>query len=255
MSENSLRAADAVNPEWLPEYKKQRTALFMQLRELNTRRFILEKVELFPFWLFTPNSRDYVFWHTIRLSLMDTVIMIASRVIVESGKDALTLKNYKAEILRNTIDQAAKKEVLDRLQSVNFDKRVQQLESKIRNIRNNYLAHLDRLQNTLEPKERTQVGITYDEMAELSNAAFELFYALSFETAYSPWVEEYGDHIRATHQTDIERLLDHVAQSSRLLHLPERDPEHWQKCRLKLNEVDIEQINYYRKQAGLPEVS
>jgi hypothetical protein len=255
MSENPLRAADVLNPNWLPEYEKQRDALSIQLRELNTMLFILEKIELFPFWLFTPHTRDYVFWRTIRFSLIETTIMIASRAILETDKDSLTLKNYKSEIVRNTVDDTAKQAVKDLLRSVNFDKRIAEIEAKIRDIRNNFLAHFDKIQNTLEPEKRTVADITYGEMKELLAAAFDLFNILSFETYFVPWLMDYGDQVRNAQQTDIERLLDYVAKSSHLLKLPERDPEVWQRRRLKLNTEEIKQINYYRTRAGLTEIT
>jgi hypothetical protein len=255
MTDNPLRAADVLNPDWLPEYEKQRNALFNQLRELNTMLFILEKIELFPFWLFTPNTRDYVFWRTIRFSLIETTIMIAVRAILETDKDSLTLKNYKAEIVRNTADEKAKQAVKDLLRSVNFDKRIAEIEAKIRSIRNNFLAHFDKIQNTLEPDNRTIADITYGEMKDLLTAAFDLFNILSFETYFVPWLMEYGDQVRNAQQTDIERLLDYVAKSSHILNLPERDPEVWQRRRLKLNAEEIKQINYYRTRAGLTEIT
>lgn len=255
MSENLLRADDVLNPGWLPEYEKQRKAIFTQLQELNTMMFILEKIAVFPFWLFTPDTHDWVFWRTIKFSLIETTIMMASRVIIATDKDSLTLKTYRAQIVQNTVNQDAKRAVKDHFKGVNFDRRIAEIEVKIRDIRNNFLAHLDKIQNTSEPDNRTIADITDKEMKVLLNAAFDLFNTLSFESYFVPWPMAYDDPIRNAHQTDIDRLLDHVAQSSHLLNLPERDPDIWQRRLLKLNEYEIEKINYYRVRAGLPEIT
>lgn len=252
MTNNHWTAANLLNQHWLPEYMKQRDSLATQLRELNTAMFILEKIELFPFWLFTPNTHDYVFWRTIKFSLVQTAVIIASRVIVEGDSDALTLKGFKTGIVRNAVDQSAEQMIRDRLRTISFDKRIAAIEEKIRAIRNNFVAHLDKTQNTLELSQRTIADMTYAEMKELLDGGYELFNALSFEAYYVPWFAEYSDQIRNAQQTDVERLLDQVAKSSFLLNLPETQPEAWQRRRSKLSSEEIELLNHYRRKFGLP---
>lgn len=255
MTDQGVRATDVLKPEWFPEYEKQRNAIHIQLLNLNTMQFILEKIEMFPFWLFTPNINDYLFWRTTRITYIETTLMIASRIIVEADKDALTLKGYKSEIIRNAIDDRAKKTITDRLRAVDFDRRIDQIEEKLRRIRNNYLAHHNKLENTLSPDQRTTPDLTYAEMKTLLAAGWELFDALSFDASFSRGFMEYGSHISDREQTDIDRLLEHVATSSYLLNLPERNKEAWEIRRAKLIPEEIEHINRYRAKAGLTPVS
>ncbi len=250
-----LHAANVLDPNWIPEYETQRDAIFTQLRELNTMMFILEKIEMFPFWLFAPNTHDYVFWRTTRAALIETTLMIASRTIVEGGGDSLTLRNFKRDIVMNTQDDQTKQQVIARLGIVDFDKRIRALEGTVRDIRNNFLAHLDKIQQMMPPHSRTIPNLTFSEMQSLIEAAFDLFNALSFDSYYVPWLHEYRDEVRNAQQTDVERLLDHVAKSSFLLNLPESDPEVWERRRLKLSPEEIELLNQYRRKFDLPEVA
>ncbi len=55
-----------------------------------------------------------------------------------------------------------------------------------------------------------------------------------------------------TSQSDIEQLLDGIARKSRILTMPEQEPEWWQNYRLpSLGESEKEQINMYRQKFGL----
>ncbi len=216
--------------------------------------FILEKIEMFPFWLFTPNTRDYVFWRSIKISLIETTLMITSRSILDKRKDVLTLKNLRDATIMYAIDESARQVIEDRLGSVDFDTRVKAIEAKVISIRHNFLAHLNRIQNTLEPDRRTIETITFGEMKELMNAAFDLFNTLSFEVAYVFWWSDYRDEVRNANQTDIDRLLDSVAKNSALLNLPESNPVVWSRRCMTLTEKELEILNQYRKKFGLPQV-
>jgi len=55
-----------------------------------------------------------------------------------------------------------------------------------------------------------------------------------------------------TSQSDIEQLLDGIARKSRVLTMPEEQPERWETYRLpSLTETEKEQINTYRQKFGL----
>ncbi len=54
-------------------------------------------------------------------------------------------------------------------------------------------------------------------------------------------------------KTDIERLLDFVADSSQVLHAPEKRPQLWEHQRGKLTAKEVAQVNFYRRKFGLPE--
>ena len=53
--------------------------------------------------------------------------------------------------------------------------------------------------------------------------------------------------------TDIEKLLDSVARDSGVLNVPENDPYTWSLRREEFKKADLEIINKYRVQFGLPE--
>jgi hypothetical protein len=252
---NPISADLLLKPEFLEQYKKQRDRIADELRELNLAIFILEKLELFPFWLFTPDTHDYVFWRTVKFSLVQTVITIASRVIIDADAVHLTLRGFRNQILQHTIDETTRVLIVAKFRNVQFERRIARIEAKVRAIRNNFVAHLDNIENLQPPSARSVPTVTYAEMKELLTASLDLFDALCLDSLYSHWFVEYWEDIRHEERTDIDRLLLQVANSSILLHLPENRPIDWQYKRQRLSSDEISLLNKYRVKLGLPEVS
>jgi hypothetical protein len=55
-------------------------------------------------------------------------------------------------------------------------------------------------------------------------------------------------------RSDIEELLDNVAEDSPVLNMPERDPDYWSLVSKGYSEQEVETLNRYRVKFGLPEV-
>ena len=55
-------------------------------------------------------------------------------------------------------------------------------------------------------------------------------------------------------RSDIETLLDHVAQGSPILNMPERQEDLWPHYRENLSKDDISILNEYRNKFGLKSI-
>lgn len=163
------------------------------------------------------------------------------------------LRGYCKDVLQKISKDAVRQSIRADIDKVNFDKRVEATEKKLRYIRNKYLAHHDKTQHMLPPDKRTGDEITYGEMKKMLNAAYELFNILSFEVQFSPWFDILNDHLRDTQQTGIDKLLELVAKNSVLLNLPETNLSAWERRRLTLNATDLKKVNEYRRKVGLSE--
>jgi hypothetical protein len=57
-----------------------------------------------------------------------------------------------------------------------------------------------------------------------------------------------------THTTDIEEILDGIAQRSSILNLPETNHYMWQMQKQNLSNDNKEKFNFYRRKFNLPEI-
>lgn len=248
--QGSLRVEDVIDPKWLEEYTTERDIIYRQLLEANTMFYILGKIELFPFDLFAAND-DRIFWRSIRNALIETIIMIIWRIIVDEAGDALTLKSFKNNVIRHAIDPQARMTIRERVREVNFSKSIKTQENRIRKIRTRYLAHHLVLPND-SPNENELPTLTFGELNTVIDAAWDMFDVLSFEKCHLRWYWGYFEEVRENQQTDIDKLLNQVAYASNVLHLPEREPEFWQIERSNLSSEQIGVLNQYRMKFGLP---
>ncbi len=239
----------AINEDWLESHKRHSDVLHRELMELNLILFFLEKIEAFPFALF--NSGDGVFWHVTRDALADEAILVAWRIVVDPHKDTLTLRQFKNEVFQHLQDGAVTQYLESACQQVDFDKRIAGLQKKIKDARNNYIAHLNR-NRQINPEKFSPLGISLQEMKDFLSASSQLLDTVGFSHFYL-W-EPYDPADLERDDTDIGRALENVAKHSYLLNLPELNSLAWERHHQQLPEKDIEIINKYRRKFGLDEV-
>ncbi len=148
------------------------------------------------------------------------------------------------------IKDAHREPFLKRLKAARFDEETQELLARAKTIRNQRIAHItqqftdDFFQRPLE-----QLGFNLGELKTLQDRITALFQALVIDATYRMLPIGYDTD---TSQTDIEQLLDGIADKSRILRMPEQQPEFWQTYRLpSLTDVEKELINTYRRKFGL----
>lgn len=246
---------DVIDPIWLETYEQQREAILKQLIDLNYNVFLLEKISHFPFHLFLYATDSRHFWQRTTNALIDSSILIIWKTALDKDRAALTLNSFKENILAHLVCEEAKNDLNTALQRVEFDKQIANTKKKIEFARHNYVAHLNaKLTTDLDNPERQKLALSLPDLKELLETLRRLFDLLCFSQKYSLWLVGELDADRAYGRTDIDRLLDMLAEHSNLLNMPERKPEVWKLRLEKLSESDLKTLNDYREKFGLPRV-
>lgn len=253
---------DLIDPDWLVEYGRQRNVLFRQLKGLDERLFLLEKIVWFPWGVFVLVSP---FWGITRDALFDACVVQIARLGGDTGRDLLTLARFKNLAAEHLIEGKWKRELKSLLAGVGFSDTLRTVKRDVMPLRNYHLAHLHRVRNT----DKYADPVYIDDLTRVStpllvkiagslNAAFEL---LCFGDGLRVQERRYCRDYRVDKQgddldnpPDIDRLLDRIAFESEKLHLPERSPEEWRLQRqIGLTHAELESFNAYRRKFGLPE--
>jgi len=257
-NDNTLpKKAELLRNEWLVTYTSQFELLWAQVIKLNSNLYILETISHFPFNVFMIN--DNLCWSLIACALYESCIMIIWRVVVDNDPASLGLRSFKNELLKNTQNTNAKNLILERLKSVDFDRRVGTAEKHIRKLRHSLFAHLDR--EVVSCAQAGGKGITIipiDQLKTICDAINELIAAISFDTGraciYMQYSKDVIHPIGTDSRPDIEKILDHLAQSSPLLSMPEQQPKYWERIRHVFTREEIEQYNIYRCKFGMASI-
>lgn len=248
--------SDVINPEWLPEYKKQLAAIWNQLWQLNMTMKILGRLRVFRFDLFVEG--EATFWSIVQSALWERCIMAVWRIAVDSDSDVLTLRHLKNQITQNMRTDGLKAELIALLKQIGFEKTVGIVTPKIRAIRCNYLAHNNREKNTRPtPQDIKDRKLSFTDLQSVMESLARLFEPLCFAQRKALVTPDYDDweyDVPVDNRTDIEKLLDEIAKSSPLLNMPERDARLWVIMKADKSPDDLQVINTYRAKFGLPAV-
>ena len=238
---------DVLEASFVDEYKHGMQFFSSHLVELCTNIFILEKVLAFPFRLFA--GPDQTFFRQVIINFYDVSILTITRVATDQAGDLFTLPRFKNATVQHFKD-AHREPFLKRLKAARFDEETEELLARAKTIRNQRIAHITRqftddfFQRPLE-----QLGFNLGELKTLRDRITVLFQALAINATYRMLPIGYDTD---TSQSDIEQLLDGIADKSRILRMPEQQPEWWQTYRLpSLTDAEKEQINIYRRKFGL----
>lgn len=251
---------DEISPElfiedsYLDEYKRQVEELWRELLNLNTYLFYIERLEDFRFDLFSNGGKSN-FWQLIKNALLEACISTIYRTAIDNDPKSLTLRRLKNNIFQHrssNIHEDADSWLKQNIANVEFEKRLAKFEGRIRQIRHRYYGHLnyDAHVNTLET---TPDALYLDELQEVYQLLSELFNTLAFNR-YGFWYWNYSEGARESRTTDLDSILDLVAQHSHLLNAPERNPDLWKLIRKDMPLKKIELLNYYRRKFGLPQI-
>ncbi len=172
------------------------------------------------------------------------------------------LNKIKNDMLQNILNENLKKEFSERLKNINFTKKfkLNRIEEKIKILRDKRFAHIDRDYITnLTLEDRQIPREIFDKLEPICNFVNENFDALTIEKIRGKTFFEYSN-INGSHppgmekRSDIEMILDFIAESDALLNMPENEPDYWPYQRKNLSESDINILNEYREKFNLPKV-
>jgi hypothetical protein len=238
---------DVLEADFVDEYKRGMQFFYSHLVELHTNIFILEKVLVFPFRLFA--GPDQIFFRQVIINFYDVSILTITRVAADQAGDLFTLPRFKNAIVLH-IKDAHREPFLKRLKAARFDEETEELLTRAKAIRNQRIAHItQQFTNDFFQRPLEQLGFNLGELKTLRDRITVLFQALAINATYRMLPIGYDTDIS---QSDIEQLLDGIADKSRILRMPEQQPEFWQTYRLpSLTDAEKEQINIYRRKSGL----
>jgi len=234
-----------IKQDWLESYETKRDAIWRQLVTLNSSVFVLEKISSFRFDLFVTERMH--FWDLVENALVETCVLVIWRVGVDCHEKGLTLQQLKNDLQENLLPQYAV--AFNELVRTSWlSQRVSRIEPKIKEVRDNYIAHFNlskRVKPTPEEvKTRSLLLPELKGFRDTLNSYFELLCFGHGRAMLPPAYVLPGG-------TDVEEMLSGIARNSYLLSLPENDPELWALNKSEHSESDLRVLNEYRTQFGL----
>lgn len=236
------------------EYERGMDFFYLeQLVPLNLNIYYVEQIIQFPFGLFTV-PEEVTFFRTVVHNFIDVGLLIITRVATDQKK-GYTLLRFK-----NRVRDLIKPEFTDlfdqRMKEIRFDAKTRGIFKKATDLRDERIAHLSEAYvigtSTIDPVDFSDLKILRDTLNSLLDA-------LSFNVERAMLPIEYDPRVQhpvgIKHTTDIEKILDSVAQNNPLLKMPEEHPTHWTYQKNRLSDEEFILLNRYRKKYGLPEVS
>ncbi|MBK8028635.1 MAG: hypothetical protein IPK17_03810 [Chloroflexi bacterium] len=248
-----IEDVDVIAPQYIEVYQKECQAIYWRLWAIHNELFILEKIESFPFDLFTAVPRR-TFWKLIKRALIESIIVNLWTLVAEQdGLFALQVfqNRIMTKFKRPDIDVSVDEYLKKQLRRVDFKSRSKQVAMKINEIRNRYIAHMD-YPTHIDPSsvvELKGLALNIAEIKEVHQTAYELFQVLWFGNypVLDEW--EYAPRPNAPNFiTDVEILLSFVASRSSLF--AQSDFAVDDKLRdERLNELTEEQIQMFNEWA------
>ena len=252
-----LETKKILAPTWIPDYKKEIDAIWLQVVELNSNLFLLEHISKFPFKLFL--VRPPTFWTLTGNALYESCVMCVWRMAVDADGDYLTAAQLKNAVLKNTVDAAAKLSLQAELKAVEFEKTLKAIKQKIRDLRHNQYGHFSR--RVIAPTGASGAAVPRVSLTDLKtvrdrlNALLQVL-ALDTELMFLPL--DYDPKVQHPSNTDprpdIVELLDMIAFNSQIIRDPENNPELWEHRRKLMEQDELDALNLYRHKLGLPKM-
>jgi hypothetical protein len=243
--------AEVIRPEALADYERCRDPIWNRLVRLHSTVFVLDKVLRFPFHVFEMPGAS-TFWVLLVQNFGDVVTLLLTALT--SDGQGYTIKRFKNDVAKKWLHPDFREDLRATLACVRFDAEVGRLMVELVGIRNHLIAHIDEKYNLVPTDE---IVISIEQVQRAVNSLVRLFDVLCFGIGHHTLPIDYSRQARRPvgldARADIERLLDYVARHSKVLDMPEEQPDFWPHYRSQLSEGELEVINKYRRKFGLPE--
>jgi len=247
--------ARLIVPQWQKTYEQRHLFFMHELVHLNHYLFYLERVADFPLQLLC-DIRNH-FWEFTYLAMFETSLQIAHRVAFDSGPKRLTLPKFCEDIRKHLISDTATADFEAELRDFDFAEKSKYIAAKIKFIRDKRLAHLSKQILSDDPTERPYLKLVQPtELQEIVKHLNNLFQIVSLHVSCAMTFPDLVDYTQVEfgqrHPPDVVRLLDLVARNSKLLNMPEDEPQQWPFTKEHLSEHDISSLNAWRSKFDLP---
>lgn len=246
---NNLDPKEVIREGAYDEYDAGMSFFFSELINLNTIIYLAEEIIAFPFDLFASRD-DQTFFSMVMASFYDSAILIVTRLATDKKGDLFTLTRFKNNV-RDLVKEEYKKGFELRLKETRFDRGVEELLAKAKNLRYHRIGHTTR---ALMAGDIKLFRPNISELRKLCDALNHLMDVLAFNVEYGMLPIPYDPRVLPRRKTDIEQILDGIARDSHYLNLPERHPERWKYRRPHLSNEKVKALNHYRRKFDLPEI-
>jgi len=235
---------------YLKEYKKNMMLFAWVLKKFRTNKYIIEKIRDFPFHLFG-DSDGNKFFSAVFDTFFEMCLISAFKLSNDTSKGAYTIKKFRNELVMH-IKKKYLKQFNSHLKEIDFDKKLNIIDKKVRNLRNKALAHID---ESYAKNKLNMPGISLADFDIIEKNLIIAFHGLSFESewlllpiSYAPGVQHPVD---IDSRPDIIKILDCIAKESNFLNLPEKDINAWKFEIRQISKKDLEIFNCYRRKNNL----
>jgi hypothetical protein len=235
---------------YLKEYTETMSYFQWELENFCINKYIIEKIRDFPFHLFG-DAEGNIFFNAVANTFLNMCIITAYRLSNDKSKDAYPIKKFQNTISKN-IKEEYLKQFSSYLKEIDFNKKLDFVAEKTKNIRDKALAHVDApyVKNKLSLK-----TISWKDFDTIENNLIITFNGLFFDSermllpiSYNPRIQPSRD---IDSRPDIVKILDCIAKESDFLNLPEDNFNVWKIEIKKISKEDLEIFNCYRRKNNL----
>jgi len=249
----NLDPSEILEPSSLQYYEEGRDLIWKELVLLNSYLFILEKVFDFESdWLLGPRKDTFI--ALVKISMVENSLLLISKLTTATSDELLSMTLLRKWI-GNHIRDEYKKPFDQSLREANFSKIIEKTRGKVKDIRDKRIAHLIVDQN-LRPQISGHFNMALQELKAIREQLNRLFDLLCFGIEHPVLPIEYDPRVQhpvgSDTRSDIEYILDLIAQDSYLIKLPELP--HWDTRKEHLDPEALKIITEYRIKFGMTEV-
>lgn len=253
MDLTTLDPATIIREEWLRDYQDGLDLIWYELIRINANLFILDRIQKFPFRLFGVEEGRSSFWESTFVNTYDSIIMSLWKITLDTNSNSFTIYKWKNGIKNNLRNGEHRHLISGEIDAASKIKQ-KEINARITTLRHKVVAHLDKESNLGVSAEVMKERRVYvHELRLLCEDLNKLFGCLCFNHEHGCLPIDYtglsGDY---KYSSDIDRLLERIADDSGVIHIPEEFPDEWPEQRQKYSEGDLEIINHYRSRLGLP---
>jgi len=213
---------------------------------------ILQKIQNFPFDHFYA-PQENIFWTMAYWNFLQISVVLLHSLISDKAKDTHTLLNFKNTVLSKLLTKSLKSTYQKKLRQTKLRKELKATRKKIAEMRNAVIAHRF-LDNQGHLKAPHVEGVTVSELCNVFEDVKTLFQACSFGSEYFTTLYPPGTVGGKPITKDIDKLLDLIVKDSYWLNNPEIKKQFWPMLRKYKSKEEVEELNFYRRKFGMPEV-
>lgn len=243
--EKIIRVEDVIASSYIAQYKEEVNIIAHQLIFAHNALVILRKIAEFPFDFFL-GKYEKTFWILTQNTYFRSIILSLSHINSNNGDDYYRLSNLANRIERKFKKTDISQETLqlyrDKKKKIKFNKRIEELKTKLSTIRNKYIAHIDP-----DFVNKVESFITLTELESIVKISKELLDVLCFEEHFHLEYWNYTPRPIATnYEIDIDQIFKGIVRESYWfnddigLHFSEYRVEEFKKLPLSEQKMLIE---------------